>query len=181
MLGSDNYAFCKETDKIIEEIKEKEPFTNNKMNEYASNGTYYFKSGKILKKYFKELIDRNINLKGEYYISLVYNLLIKDKLKVGIFEIENMLQWGTPFDLETYKGWSDYFKNIIVDQPICKNPKDTTLVLPMAGRGSRFSEIGFDLPKPMIDVDGKPMVIQAVNCLPISDENVFYICFKITR
>jgi NDP-sugar pyrophosphorylase family protein len=177
MLGSDNYAFCKETDKILEEIKEKEPFTQNKMNEYASNGTYYFKSGKILKKYFKSLIDMDINLKGEYYVSLVYNLLVKDNLKVGIFEIENMLQWGTPLDLETYKGWSDYFKNITIPQPTCHNPSNTTMVLPMAGRGSRFSEIGFELPKPMIDVNGKPMVIQAVNCLPKSENNVF-ICLK---
>ena len=46
MLGSDNYAFCKESNKKLIQIKEKEPFTNNKMNEYASNGTYYFKHGK---------------------------------------------------------------------------------------------------------------------------------------
>ena len=55
MLGSDNYAFCKESNRQLEEIKEKDPFTENKMNEYASNGTYYFKNGKTLKKYFKEL------------------------------------------------------------------------------------------------------------------------------
>ena len=47
----------------------------------------------------------------------------------------------------------------------------------MAGRGSRFSEIGFKEPKPLIDVNGKPMVIQAVNCLPKSKNNVF-ICLK---
>ena len=99
MLGGDNYAFCKENDMVLERIKEKESFTENKMSEYASNGTYYFKNGKILKKYFKRLIDLDINLKGEYYVSLVYNLLVEDGLKVSIFEIEKMLQWGTPYDL----------------------------------------------------------------------------------
>ena len=177
MLGTDNYAFCKEENNVLLEIKEKESFTNNKMQEFASNGTYYFKSGKILKKYFQELIDLNINLNGEFYVSLVYNLLVKDGLKVNIFEIENMLQWGTPYDLEIYNGWSNYFSNIIKPQSKLKNPPNTTLILPMAGKGSRFSEEGYNQPKPLLDVNGLPMIVQAVNCLPESDNNIF-ICLK---
>ena len=110
MLGSDNYAFCKEENKVLIQIKEKEPFTTNKIDEYASNGTYYFKSGNILKKYFKEAMDVGLSLNGEYYVSLVYNLLVRDGLKVGIFEIQKMLQWGTPYDLEVFQSWFKYFK-----------------------------------------------------------------------
>ena len=51
-----------------------------------------------------------MNLKGEYYVSLVYKLMVQDSLKVRIFEIEKMLQWGTPKDLEEYKQWSEYFR-----------------------------------------------------------------------
>ena len=173
MLGGDNYAFCKETNNILEEIKEKEPFTDNKMNEYASNGTYYFKSGFILKKYFKELMDLDLNLKGEYYVSMVYNLLVRDGLKVGIFEIEKMLQWGTPYDLEIYKGWSNYFKNIKQGQKIVPNPPNTTMIMPMAGRGDRFKQQGYDKPKPLIEVDGIPMVIRAAQCLPSCEYHTF--------
>ena len=57
MLGNDNYAFLKETkdgSRCMSAIQEKQPFTSNKMSEYASNGTYYFKSGAILKKYFSK-------------------------------------------------------------------------------------------------------------------------------
>ena len=177
MLGSDNYAFCKESNMELIQIKEKEPFTDNKMNEYASNGTYYFKSGHLLKEYSQKLIDLEININGEYYVSLLYNLLINDGLKVGIFEIENMLQWGTPYDLENYKSWSKYFSNINAPQIKIKNPSNTTLILPMAGKGSRFAEEGYDLPKPLLDVDGLPMILQAVDCLPESDNNVF-ICLQ---
>ena len=46
MLGSDNYAFIKEKDKNFIFIKEKQPFTDNKMNEYASNGTIILKREK---------------------------------------------------------------------------------------------------------------------------------------
>ena len=124
---------------------------------------------------------QKLDLKGEYYVSMVYNLLVKDNLKVSIFEIENMLQWGTPYDLEIYKSWSRYFKNVTKDYlkeiKEVKHPKNTTLILPMAGRGSRFEKEGYVLPKPLIKVDNKPMVIQAVNCLPSCDKNIF-ICLS---
>jgi choline kinase len=82
-----------------------------------------------------------------------------------------MLQWGTPYDLEIYKGWSDYFSRPQMEK--IKNPKNTTLILPMAGKGSRFSEEGYDIPKPLITVDDKPMIIKAVDCLPESEKNIF--------
>lgn len=71
---------------------------------------YFFKSGKIVNKYFNKLIELNHHVNGEYCM-LVYNLLVNDQLNVGIFEIEKMLQWGTPYDLEIYKGWSKYFNS----------------------------------------------------------------------
>ena len=173
MLGTDNYAFCKMNGEYVSEIREKKPFTDNKMNEYASNGTYYFKSGKLVKKYFKQLIDKDININGEYYVSMVYNLLIQDGLRVGVFEIEKMLQWGTPYDLETYKGWSDFFKNLNNWSSTTQCPKNTTLILPMAGKGSRFSELGYEKPKPILPVNGNPMIIEAVDCLPKTDNKTF--------
>jgi NDP-sugar pyrophosphorylase family protein len=177
MLGSDNYAFVKETNGIAEEVQEKKPFTNNKMNELASNGTYYFKSGKILKKYFLHLLSTDQHINNEFYVSVVYNKMISDGLKITTFLIDNMLQWGTPYDLEIYNGWSNYFSNLMVTQPKIENPPNTTLILPMAGKGSRFSEEGYNLPKPLLDIDGSPMIIKAVECLPKSDNNIF-ICLK---
>jgi len=177
MLGTDNYAFCKEVNNELLEIREKQPFTDNRMAEFASNGTYFFKKGKFIKKYFKKLMDLNINVAGEFYVSMVYNLMIKDKLKVLVHEIENMLQWGTPYDYEIYNGWSEYFSNIIKTSPIIGNPPETTLILPMAGKGQRYYNRGYNVPKPLLDVNGLPMVIQAVNCLPRTTNNVF-ICLN---
>lgn len=39
------------------------------------------------------------------------------------------------------------------------------IVIPMAGLGRRFSKAGYDLPKPLIDVCGKPMIEVVVNNL----------------
>ncbi|MFZ5970318.1 MAG: hypothetical protein ACOYXA_01880 [Bacteroidota bacterium] len=39
------------------------------------------------------------------------------------------------------------------------------VVLPMAGRGSRYANQGYDTPKPLINVAGKPMVLWALKSL----------------
>lgn len=173
MLGSTNYAFMRDDKQWMLEIKEKEPFTNNRMQEYASNGTYYFKKGSYVKKYFKELINRDINLKGEYYVSLIYNLLVEDGLKVSIYNIQHMLQWGTPQDVEEYNTWSKYFKNAIEEKPKPKPQENSITLIPLAGRGSRFVKVGYKDPKPLIEVSGKPMIIQAANSLPNSQNHIF--------
>jgi NDP-sugar pyrophosphorylase family protein len=176
MLGSDNYAFIKHEDRWLADIQEKQPFTANKMEEYASNGTYYFKSGKLLKTYFQRLVDRKMDLKGEYYVSLVYKLMCEDQKRTRIFEIQKMLQWGTPKDLEEYKTWSAYFHKRKT-QPMCLPPphEGCTTILPMAGAGSRFQMVGYKQPKPLLPVHEKPMFIEAVECLPPS-ENIVVVC-----
>jgi NDP-sugar pyrophosphorylase family protein len=57
MLGTDNYAFCRHENDMLLEIKEKQPFTDDRMSEWASNGTYHFRSGAVMLKYFRELVD----------------------------------------------------------------------------------------------------------------------------
>jgi len=39
------------------------------------------------------------------------------------------------------------------------------IVIPMAGMGHRFSEVGFDKPKPFIEVDGKAMIVRVLENL----------------
>jgi len=173
MLGSTNYAFMRDESQWMQEIKEKEPFTDNRMNEYASNGTYYFKKGSYVKKYFKELMQKDINLNGEYYVSLIYNLLVEDGLKVSIYDIQHMLQWGTPQDVEEYSAWSKYFRNAIKETLKPKAPKNSITLIPLAGRGSRFAKMGYKDPKPLIEVSVKPMIIQAANSLPNSQNYIF--------
>jgi NDP-sugar pyrophosphorylase family protein len=177
MLGSDNYAFCKtdENNKILE-IREKQPFTENKMNEFASTGTYYFKKGSYVKKYFEQLMDEDININGEYYVSLVYNLLIRDDLINLVYEVPHMLQWGTPFDVDVYNSWSNYYRKALEGQKEVKL-ENCTLVLPMAGAGSRFSNEGYTQPKPFIHVNGRNMFEQAVRCLPKTDRTI-YACLR---
>lgn len=173
MLGTTNYAFMRDNEQWMLEIKEKEPFTNNRMNEFASNGTYYFRKGRYVKKYFKELIDKNIHVNNEFYVSLVFNLLVADNLNVSIYEIQHMLQWGTPADLDEYNSWSKYFKNAISETEKNIYQENSITLIPLAGKGSRFSEAGYTEPKPMLSISGKPMIIQAANSLPKTQKTIF--------
>ena len=52
-----------------------------------------------------------------------------------------------------------------------------SIVIPMAGRGSRFSDAGYELPKPLIDVCGKPMIQVVINNLtPECEHRFIFIC-----
>ena len=103
-------------------------------------------------------------------------MFLKFGLKTKIFEIKKMLQWGTPYDLEIYKGWLEYFDKKI-NKPLKNPPLDMTLVLPMAGDGARFKREGYNIPKPLLPIDGKEMIISAVNCLP-NFSNISFLCKK---
>lgn len=47
----------------------------------------------------------------------------------------------------------------------------TSIVLPMAGAGRRFAEAGYELPKPFIDVRGKPMIERVLENLYFPEAN----------
>lgn len=50
---------------------------------------------------------------------------------------------------------------------------DVTVLIPMAGAGSRFAKQGYKLPKPMIDVNGKPMIQRVIDNLNIDAKYIF--------
>ena len=49
------------------------------------------------------------------------------------------------------------------------------VLIPMAGSGSRFTEAGYTVPKPLIDVDGKPMIECVVNNLGAQHKYIFVV------
>jgi NDP-sugar pyrophosphorylase family protein len=52
---------------------------------------------------------------------------------------------------------------------------NTKLIIPMAGDGSRFAKTGYTSPKPMIDIDGKPMFVRAVESIGINFDGYVFI------
>lgn len=166
-LGTTLYAYMRESDHRLLEIQEKHHFTKNRMDEYASSGTYYFRSGALMKKYFQAAVDKNLQTNGEYYASMPYNLLVADSLNVQIYPLQRFLHWGIPEDLQEYVSWSRYFAQCSNWKPAL-SPRSGTNLIPMAGAGSRFSREGYVQPKPLVPVKGVPLVQRALDSLPPS-------------
>ena len=173
-LGATNYAYIKEVNGIdpetgtgwIDDIQEKKPYTDNRMREFASSGTYYFASAKIMSDAFKEAVDQNLNVGGEFYVSLAYKPILAKGKKVAVYPLQHFMQWGTPDDLAEYKSWSATFKRLLTHE--VEAPPSGYLVIPMAGMGKRFADEGYINTKPLIPVSGKAMAIQAIKDLPKS-------------
>jgi len=49
------------------------------------------------------------------------------------------------------------------------------VLIPMAGAGSRFEQAGYTFPKPLIEVDGKPMIQVVVENLNIEAKHIFIV------
>lgn len=55
--------------------------------------------------------------------------------------------------------------------------KTLNIVIPMAGRGSRFADIGYAFPKPLIDIAGKTMIEVVIkNLQPTVPHRFIFIC-----
>jgi NDP-sugar pyrophosphorylase family protein len=53
------------------------------------------------------------------------------------------------------------------------------IVLPMAGRGRRFRDRGYDLPKPLIPVHGRPMIEVVIdNLRPARPHRFIFLCLR---
>jgi NDP-sugar pyrophosphorylase family protein len=118
-LAGTKMAYIKEKNSLVEEVKEKECYTDNPMKEHASSGTYYFSKGSYVKKYFRLALENDLTYNKEYYVTLVYNLLIRDNLKVGFYDTEFTAVMGTPQEVENFESWANIIKGGQV-----KNEKD---------------------------------------------------------
>ena len=49
------------------------------------------------------------------------------------------------------------------------------VLIPMAGAGKRFEEMGYSFPKPLVDVDGKPMIQVVVDSLNIDAKYIYVV------
>jgi len=56
-----------------------------------------------------------------------------------------------------------------------KTTNNITLIIPMSGVGKRFLDAGYDQPKPLIEVDGKPMIEHVLELFP-NIKDVIFIC-----
>jgi len=173
-FGKTLYAYMKvDKNNHLIQLKEKESFTKNRINEFASAGIYYFENWSFLNKYLQKFkLQKNIY--KEAYVSLLSNLIVADKEKVKITEIKKFICLGTPHDLEHYNFWSEYFLKNFKSKLNNKNIiRDTINIIPFAGKGSRFKKDDYRTIKPLISVASNPMIIRASKSLPNAEKWIY--------
>jgi NDP-sugar pyrophosphorylase family protein len=74
------------------------------ISDLSLNGVHYWKHGKLFVESTKKMINKNIRVNNEFYISLSYNELITDGKKIVNYHIPIDNHWavGVPEDLERY-------------------------------------------------------------------------------
>lgn len=99
----------------VKKVSVKIPISNSPINDHAVVGSFWFKKGKYFVSAAEEMIKDGSRINGEFYIDNCMNYLVKNNLKVHVFEVEKYICWGTPDDLRTYEYWSSYF-NLVKKQ-----------------------------------------------------------------
>jgi HAD superfamily hydrolase (TIGR01509 family) len=101
-----------------------------------------------------------------------FGLLAASRSKSHVMRVES------PKDI-TYNNIYKHLNNQVNMTPKWKNEKLNVLI-PMAGAGSRFEQAGYTFPKPLIEVNGKPMIQVVIENLNL-DANYIYVVQKSHR
>ena len=109
--NSTNYSYAQlDKDGNVIKTAEKKAISPN-----ACVGIYGFKKGSDFCKYAREMIERDLRTKNEFYISPLYNVLIEDGKKIVPEDVDKMHIFGTPDEYHFYK---DNVVQKIGDKPI---------------------------------------------------------------
>ncbi len=93
-----SYALT-DKDKNVLQVAEKRVISDN-----ATVGIYYFKTGKTFVEGATKMIEKDVTVNNEFYVSPVYNELILSGKKIMVYKIDKtkMHSLGTPEDLREY-------------------------------------------------------------------------------
>lgn len=131
----------------------------------AIAGFYYFAEGSSFVRAAKQSILNERSVDGRFYVAPVLNELILEGRKIHEFPIatEHYQSLFSPQRVENYERQVQRRRLEGNDRP----HRSVTVVIPMAGLGSRFAAVGYAKPKPFIDVAGKPMIERVMDNLAI--------------
>lgn len=168
--SSQPYAYCRMDGERVVEVREKGWFTEDREQEFASCGAYYFRSASILADAIAKQKEYGLYINDELYISLTVEALLRSNpnAHVRVFEIPGFYQWGTPADLQEHEYWEMATKchsRYLGQIPQFDYFEVDNILMPMAGLGSRFRGIT-TIPKPFIPLHTEPMFASALKTLP---------------
>ena len=143
---------------------EKEVISKN-----AIAGIYWFKEGEIMIEMAKDCMLNMFHKDENYYLSGLLNSYVIANKKVLISNI-NETEISHLYSIDKVK---DYISE---NKKLEKNK--VNLVIPAAGKGSRFSNANWKDPKPLIDINGQAMISLVIEDNKIDVETDTFIAIQ---
>jgi len=174
-LNGTTYAYAKlidDSSNIIEDIREKQSFTQNFDQEHASTGVYGFRSGEFLLDSIKLQIHNSNQISGEFYTSLTLGSIIKNGGTALLQEVEVFHGWGTPTDLQDFVYYSQCVENLRSFTKKMIPVVDHNAVLLAAGKSSRL-RLENNKPKQLKTIRDSLSLIDCTRFLVKSNSQVY--------
>lgn len=108
-LGPNTYCHLRVDEKTSQvlDLQEKTLFTKSLETEMTSAGLYYFKTADFMLSCLHEQLRQELKFGNEYYVSLALKAMmnVSPQIKVQNYLIKQILQLGTPADIERFEYW----------------------------------------------------------------------------
>ena len=140
---------------------------------------------KFIFKAFSNSDVKNNKPHPEIYLKLLVSMGLKPKETI-IFEDSShgvMAAQDSGCNLFTVKKLSDinyfniknFMKNVKKDTKNYWSDPKLNILIPMAGAGRRFQEAGYTFPKPLIEINNKPMIQWVIESLRLDGNFIFIV------
>ena len=140
------------------------------ISKFAFAGFYYFKNEKIFMNSCSEVLLMDDSLDGNFFLSSAINQIILTNGIVKAYKIPSYHHFSL-FSPDMIKDFerSEFAKKLKLSQ---ETSEIINIVIPAAGKGSRFSKNGWTAPKPFIELNGKPILQHVINNLATENSNI---------
>jgi hypothetical protein len=103
------YAYCRVQGEDVVEIVEKRTISARPEKDHAVVGTFYYRCSSDFVRAAESMIAQNIRVNNEFYVGTSINQLIREGRKVRVLPVRKFVCFGTPFELELFQAWEEFF------------------------------------------------------------------------
>jgi NDP-sugar pyrophosphorylase family protein len=93
----------------VTRISCKTPLSAAPLGDHAVTGCFWFRTAGVMQQAIDDLVASGERVNNEFYLDVAPNVLVRQGRRVGAFEVEKYIGWGTPHDLADYERWERYF------------------------------------------------------------------------
>jgi NDP-sugar pyrophosphorylase family protein len=114
------FAYCQtERDSArVKKIVEKQTISDQPCQDPLVVGSFWFRRARDFIWAAETAVKNNVTVNGEHYVANSMNALIEKGDKIVIFDVDQWISFGDPFELNVYYYWDEYFSNTSSRAPL---------------------------------------------------------------